>query len=508
MSRGGGGCTETDANNADFAAGSVNPLNTATTPVPCGGDSAPQVSSTVPANGATNVAVGSNVSITFSEPVDVTGSWFSISGGSSGPHTATVAGGPTTFTLDPDSDFANSETVSVTIDHTLVTDQDTTDPPDTMSADYPFGFTTTASDAAPSVSSTAPAGGSGQNPVGTDIDVTFSEPVDVHGTWFTISGNASGSHTATVTGGPTTFTLDPDTDFSNDETVSVTILAGQVTDQDSSDPPDTMAANHVFAFGTPTRIHDVQGAAHLSPLTGRLLTAVPGVVTGLRSNGFYLQDTSLNHDADDATSEAIFVFTSSPPTVGVGDGVSVSGTPTEFRAGGAASTNLTTTQLASPGRVVVVNSSGNPLPAPVVIGTGGRIPPDTVIEDDATGDVETSDVFDPATDGIDFYESVEDMRVQVNDALIVAPTRDFGTNRELTVVGDGGANAGVLSPLGAIVVRRTTSTPSGSSSTTRSPAVRRARSPPRPATPSRGRRSGSWTTTSATSVPLLKFLDS
>ncbi len=46
----------TDANNADFAAGSVNPLNTATTPVPCGGDSAPQVSSTVPANGATNVA--------------------------------------------------------------------------------------------------------------------------------------------------------------------------------------------------------------------------------------------------------------------------------------------------------------------------------------------------------------------------------------------------------------------------------------------------------------------
>lgn len=76
VSRGGGGCTETDANNTDFAAGSVNPRNTATTPVPCGGDSAPQVSSTVPANGATNVAVGSNVSITFSEPVDVTGSRF------------------------------------------------------------------------------------------------------------------------------------------------------------------------------------------------------------------------------------------------------------------------------------------------------------------------------------------------------------------------------------------------------------------------------------------------
>ena len=59
--------------------------------------------------------------------------------------------------------------------------------------------------------------------------------------------------------------------------------------------------------------------------------------------------------------------------------------------------NLTTTELASP--TVSVLSTGNPLPAPTVIGTGGRIPPDTVIEDDATGNVETSGVFDPDQDG-------------------------------------------------------------------------------------------------------------
>ena len=35
------------------------------------------------------------------------------------------------------------------------------------------------------------------------------------------------------------------------------------------------------------------------------------------------------------------------------------------------------------------------------------MPPSTVIEDDATGSVETSGIFDPATDGIDFYESLE-----------------------------------------------------------------------------------------------------
>ena len=73
------------------------------------GDSAPTVSSTTPSDGATGVALNANISITFSEAVTVSGSWFSISGSNSGPHTATVSGGPTTFTLNPDSDFTSNE---------------------------------------------------------------------------------------------------------------------------------------------------------------------------------------------------------------------------------------------------------------------------------------------------------------------------------------------------------------------------------------------------------------
>ena len=38
------------------------------------------------------------------------------------------------------------------------------------------------------------------------------------------------------------------------------------------------------------RIRNVQGAAHLSPLVGQTVMAVPGIVTAVRSNGFYLQD--------------------------------------------------------------------------------------------------------------------------------------------------------------------------------------------------------------------------
>ena len=81
-------------------------------------------------------------------------------------------------------------------------------------------------------------------------------------------------------------------------------------------------------------IHDIQGATHRSSLAGSAVTTT-GIVTATISNGFYLQDPAA--DSDDATSEAIFVFTSSAPTVQVGDAVKVSGTVSEFRPGGAAS---------------------------------------------------------------------------------------------------------------------------------------------------------------------------
>ena len=121
----------------------------------------------------------------------------------------------------------------------------------------------------------------------------------------------------------------------------------------------------------------------------------------------------------------------------------------EFRPGGASTGNLTTTELASPS--VSVLSTGNPLPAPTVIGTGGRIPPDTIIDDDATGNVETSGVFDPDQDGIDFYESLEGMRVQLNNAVAVGPTATgFG---ETPVIGDDGANASVRTYRGGVLLR-------------------------------------------------------
>jgi predicted extracellular nuclease len=194
-----------------------------------------------------------------------------------------------------------------------------------------------------------------------------------------------------------------------------------------------------------TTIMQIQGQAHLSPLNSQPVTNVFGIVTAKKTNGFYMQDPL--GDGNTATSDAIFVFTSTAPAVTVGDLVRVNGSVTEFRVAGSA-TNLTTTEIGSP--TVVVVSSGNPLPLPVVLGIGGRMPPTQVIEDDATGNVETSGVFDPDTDGIDFYESLEAMRLQVNNPVASGPSNSFN---EISVLPDDGAWASPRTPRGGIIVQ-------------------------------------------------------
>ena len=352
--RGQNGCTETDNNGADFSTGAPNPRNSASPAFFCAGDNAPAVASTSPASGASGVSRNSNVTITFSEPVAVSDGWYSISCTSTGAHPATVTGGPTSYTLDPTSDFGFDETCTVTIDDVLVSDEDLNDPPNNMGADHVFSFTT-----------------------------------------------------------------EPDLPL--------------------------------------TEIAQVQGTSHMSTFAGQLVK-VEGVVIAESGSNVWVQDAT--PDADTGTSEAILVFSSSVASaVAVGDVVHVRGTVTEFRPGcptscavtSSAFDNLTITELASPGTgVTKLGTAG--LPAATVIGAGGRTPPTAVIENDSsTGNVETANSFDHAQDGIDFYETLEHMRVQVNNPVVVGPqTNAFG---ELFVLADDGAGAGVRTARGGIVVR-------------------------------------------------------
>jgi uncharacterized protein len=202
---------------------------------------------------------------------------------------------------------------------------------------------------------------------------------------------------------------------------------------------DSGTVTAVFAPAALTPIHDIQGAGHISPLLGQQVKT-SGVVTAKRSGGYYIQDPA--PDTNDATSEGIFIF--GDTTLAVGDAVQVVGTVNEFSFG---PTQLSTTEV----QQSLVSKSGTGTVAPTVVGTGGRIPPTTIIENDASGSENTTNAsFDPAQDGMDFYESLEGMVVQLDNAITTSRTDPrFG---ELWVIGDSGANAAVLTPRGGIVI--------------------------------------------------------
>ena len=201
----------------------------------------------------------------------------------------------------------------------------------------------------------------------------------------------------------------------------------------------------VSGQGEGSRIAMIQGAAHLSPMRGQTVADVVGVVTVVKSDGFWFQ--SLKADKNPATSEGIFVFTDWVPSVKVGDAVNVSGRVEEIRPGGNTA-NLSRTQIMD--AHISVLSSGNPLPVPVIIGADGRMPPTEVIDDDSNGILSKNRQFDPESDGLDFYESLEGMLVQVNRAVVVGPTNPY---KEIVVLGDLGAHASLRTPRGGIVIR-------------------------------------------------------
>ena len=293
------GCTDTDDNAADFSTATPAPRNAATTPHLCDGvvvDTAPFVTSTTPGNGATGVTANANITVNFSEPVTTAASWFTITCGSSGSHDAIAGSGLTSFTIDPTTDFTPGESCTVTILASGVTDNDGISPAN-MAANDVFSFTVaSAADAAPSVVSTTPAADATNVDPATNLTVTFSEPVDVHGNWFIISCGSSGLHDAVVSGGQTTYTLNPTADFAQGETCSIAILRGAVTDVDGNDPPDNMASNFGWQVSTAsiTKIDEVQGSTNSSPKAGQVVT-IEGVVVGDfqgagQFSGYYLQE--------------------------------------------------------------------------------------------------------------------------------------------------------------------------------------------------------------------------
>ena len=146
----GNGSIDTNQNGADFVAGAPNPRRTAVII-----DAAPFVSATdtdsEPGESTPTPKDGS-VAVFFSEPVDVSGNWFSINCANSGAHTAVVTGGPRNWVITPDVNFQNSEQCTIQVFAANVHDLDTDDSePNTnfMQANYSNNFTVVAAAPAP-----------------------------------------------------------------------------------------------------------------------------------------------------------------------------------------------------------------------------------------------------------------------------------------------------------------------------------------------------------------------
>ncbi|MET0625703.1 MAG: endonuclease/exonuclease/phosphatase family protein [Pyrinomonadaceae bacterium] len=211
--------------------------------------------------------------------------------------------------------------------------------------------------------------------------VSLSAPAGPGGVTFDIAtadGTAQDDNPATEDNDYTANSLTGQTIPAGSSTYAFTV---QVNGDTATEPNETFFVNVTNVTGatvadgqgqgtivnddiTLSLIHDVQGNGAASPIPGANVT-VRGVVTLLKSNGFFLQEETGDNDADPNTSEGVFVFTSAAPLVAVGDQATVPGTVSEFNG---------LTEITASNANITVNSTGNALPTAVTL-TTADLPP-------------------------------------------------------------------------------------------------------------------------------------
>jgi tetrahydromethanopterin S-methyltransferase subunit B len=195
---------------------------------------APLVSSTTPANGATGVALDSILSATFSEamnPLTINAATIRVTQGGGSVVTGTVTYSGVTATFNPTNTMAANAVHTVTVSSTV---RDLAGNP--MTADYVWTFTTgsVVDTTAPIVSSTAPGNGAARISLGSKVAVVFSEamdPLTITNAQFTLrNGVQNVAGIVTYSGVTAVFSpvspLSPDTLYTATITIGATDLAG------------------------------------------------------------------------------------------------------------------------------------------------------------------------------------------------------------------------------------------------------------------------------------------
>ncbi|MCA6116505.1 choice-of-anchor I family protein [Bradyrhizobium sp. WSM 1738] len=244
------------------------------------------------------------------------------------------------------------------------------------------------------------------------------------------AGQASATVTINVAG---------DTAFEANESFTATITSATTT---QTGVTTAISATQAVATGTiqnddVLHIYDVQGAGHRSEYVGQQVT-VRGIVTAIDASGtenggnnpvgYYIQDAV--GDGDYRTSDGVFVFLGTganvtiPNGIVVGAEVQLTATVNEF----AGTNQLSVTQLNPVAGTTSVLSTGNALPTAVRVGdvdnlaTGLERKPALVsLGDDDVDTAPPTGSYDPINQGSDFWESLEGMRVTLEDVRVTSP---------------------------------------------------------------------------------------
>jgi predicted extracellular nuclease len=276
-----------------------------------------------------------------------------------------------------------------------------------------------------------------------NFTVSLSAPAGAGGVTFNASTADGTTNPANAPGDYTALVNQPGSITSGNTSTTVTVV---VNGDGTPEPNETFFVNitnivgatagDVQGLGTITNddfsltpIHTIQGNGSTSPFAASVVTT-SGIVTGLRTNGFYIQEPDASVDADPNTSEGIFVFTSSAPPAAavIGNMVSVGGTVQEF-VPSADPFSPPATELITP--TVNLLSTGNPLPVPIVI--------------TAAETTQASETTNP----MDSLEEYEGMRITVPSLTVTGPTQGTITEPAATVASSGvflGVVTGVARP--------------------------------------------------------------
>lgn len=284
--------------------------------------------------------------------------------------------------------------------------------------------------------------------------VSLSSPAPAGGVTFDIA-TADGTATTadndyqsksllgqTITSGNTSYQFDVlvngDATVESNQTFFVNVTNVTGTGVVVTDSQGLGTINNDDAALTP--IHDIQGNGNSSPLVSVPVTT-RGIVTGVKTNGFFIQEPDASVDADPNTSEGIFVFTSSapPPAAAVGNYVQVAATVSEFVPPSDPG-QPPTTELTTP--TVLSLSTGNPLPTAVTI---------TATDTSPAGTMEQ-------------LERLEGMRVSIPSFTVVAPTQGSTNEASATAASNGvffGVVTGVARPFRETGIAKLTPPPAG-----------------------------------------------